>query len=122
MFPDLFQLGKRAMRRTIFALTAILLAPTTGMASVSRGELAGDSRLGAAGPAFQTLQIALRGDPALGQRGLPRGNLILAKGDQSGTGPGAGGQKAQKKGGHKGKQAEGKDNPNKQKGKDKGKS
>jgi hypothetical protein len=105
------------MRITIIALTAILLAPTAGMASVSRGELAGDSKTGDSAAAVQTPQIALRGDAALGQRGVPGGRLILAKGDQSGNGPGAGGQKGQKKGGHKGKQAEGKDNPGKGKGK-----
>ena len=101
------------MRVTVIALTAILLVPAAGMASVSRGELAG----GVAGSSVQTPQIALRGDPAIGQRGLPQGNIILAKGDQSGNGPGVGGQKGQKKGGHKGKQAEGKDNPGKAKGK-----
>ncbi len=46
---------------------------------------------------------------------VDQGFLVLAKGDQSGRGPGAGGQKGQKKGGHKGKQKEGKDNPDKEK-------
>ena len=92
------------MRSTVIALTAVLLAPTAAMASVASGELVGDSKLRAAAPG---------GDAATGQRGSSGGNLILAKGDQSGTGPGIGGQKGQKKGGHKGKQAAGKDNPGK---------
>ena len=100
------------MRSTVIALTAALLAPTAAMASVATGELVGDSKLRAAGAAIQKPQI-VPGDAAAGQRGSSRGNLILAKGDQSGTGPGVGGQKGQKKGGHKGKQAEGKDNPGK---------
>jgi len=44
----------------------------------------------------------------IGQSGLAdgsfRGNVILVKGDKSGTGPGAGGHKGQKKGGNHGKQ------------------
>ena len=101
------------MRSTVIALTAVLLAPTAAMASVASGELLGGSKLRAAGAAIQKPQIAPGGDAAAGQRGSSGGNLILAKGDQSGTGPGVGGQKGQKKGGHKGKQAEGKDNPGK---------
>jgi hypothetical protein len=105
------------MRRTIFALTAIFLAPTAAMASVAGGELVGNSELGAAAAVIQKHQTA-PGSVAIGQRGRSGGNIILAKGDQSGNGPGLGGQKAQKKGGHKGRQAEGKDNPNKQGGRD----
>ena len=97
------------MRSTVIALTAVLLAPTAAMASVASGELLGDSKLRAAGAAIQKPQV----DPVGDQRGSSGGNLILAKGDQSGSGPGVGGQKGQKKGGHKGKQAEGKDHPNK---------
>jgi hypothetical protein len=97
------------MRSTAIALTAVLLATTAAMASVASGELLG----GAAGAAIQKPQADPVGDAAAGQRGSWGGNLILAKGDQSGTGPGVGGQKGQKKGGHKGKQAEGKDHPNK---------
>jgi len=89
------------------------------MASVAGGKLVGDSELGAAGAAIHKRQIAPGGDAAIGQRRFLGGNVILAKGDQSGNGPGVGGQKGQKKGGFKGKQAEGKDNPNKQKGKNK---
>jgi hypothetical protein len=99
------------MRRTIFALTAIFLAPTAVMASVPGGGLVRDSELGAAAAAIQERQIAPGGGVAIGQRGF----LVLAKGDMSGTGLGLGGQKGQKKGGHKGKQKEGKDNPDKQK-------
>jgi hypothetical protein len=97
------------MRKTIFALTAIFLAPTAAMASVAGGELVGHSELGAAAALIQKHDIAP--GVALGQRDLSGGTIILAKGDQSGSGPGVGGQKGQKKGGHKGKQREGKDNP-----------
>ena len=96
------------MRRTIFALTAIFFAPTAVMASAAGGELAGDSELGVAAAAIQERQIA-PGSVAIGGAG----NVILAKGDQSGTGPGLGGHKGQKKGGHHGKQKEGKDNKDK---------
>ena len=105
------------MRRTIFALTVIVLAPTAVMASTSGRELVGDSELGAAGAAIQKRQIAPGGVAGSDQGNSLRGNIILARGDQSGRGPGAGGQKGQKKGGHKGKQKEGKDN--KERGKDK---
>ena len=99
------------MRRTVFALTVLFLAPTAAMASVAGGELVGNSELRAAA-VIQKYQAAPGGD-AIGQRAPLGGNIILAKGDQSGNGPGLGGQKGQKKGGHKGRQAEGKDNPNK---------
>lgn len=101
------------MRRTILALTVIFLAPTAVMASTSGRELVGDSELGAAGAAIQKRQIAPGGVAGSDQGGSLGGNVILAKGDQTGTGPGAGGQKGQKKGGHKGKQKEGKDNKDK---------
>ncbi len=111
------------MRRTFFALTAILLAPTAVMASAPGGELVGDSELGTAAATIQKRQIAPGGGVAIGQRGFSGGKVILAKGDQSGAGPGLGGQKGKKQGGHKGKQKEGKDNPEKQKdGKGKNKS
>lgn len=102
------------MRRTFFALTAILLAPTAVMASVPSGELVGNSELGTAAAAIQTRPVA-PGAGAIGQGGFSEGNVILARGDMSGNGPGLGGQKGQKRGGFKGKQKEGKDNPNKQK-------
>lgn len=106
------------MRKTIFALTVIFLAPTAVMASAApRGELIGDSELGAAAAAIQKRQIAPAGGVAIGQPGFSGGKVILAQGDMSGKGPGVGGQKGQKKGGFKGKQAKGKDNPNKGKGK-----
>lgn len=95
------------MRITSVLLTAILLAPTAAMASAVGGELVGASELGAAGAAIQKHPIALRGVAAIGQRGLGGGNVILAKGDKSGTGPGLGGHKGQKKGGGHGKQKEG---------------
>ena len=104
------------MRRTIVALTAIFLAPTAVMASVSR-ELVGDSELGVSAATFQERQIAPGDDLANGQRGF----MVLAKGDMSATGPGVGGQKGKKQGGHKGKQKEGKDNPDKGKDGSKGK-
>lgn len=104
------------MRSTIIALTAVLLAPGAAIASVASGDVVGNGKVGAAWPAIQAPQIAPSGDAAVGQRGSSGGNLILAKGDQSGSGPGVGGQKGQKKGGHKGKQAEGKDNPGKGQG------
>ncbi len=103
------------MRRTILALTVIFLAPTAVMASTSGRELVGDSEFGTAGAAIQKRQIAPGGVAGSDQGGSLGGNVILAKGDQSGTGPGAGGQKGQKKGGHKGKQKEGKDNKDKDK-------
>ena len=83
------------------------------------GELVGGSELGAAAAAIQKSQIAPASGVAIGQRGFSGGKVILAQGDMSGRGPGLGGQKGQKKGGYKGKQAKGKDNPNKAKGKDK---
>lgn len=83
------------MRKTILVLTSILLASTAA------------SALPVSGP------LVLAGVSQLGQPAIPGDSVILAKGDQSGNGPGHGGQKGQKRGGHKGKQAEGKDNPNK---------
>ncbi len=111
------QPGKRAMRRAIFALTAIFWVPTAALASVGGGDLVGNPELGAAAAVIQKHDDVAPG-VAVGQRGLSGDRIILAKGDQSGNGPGLGGQKGQKKGGHKGRQAEGKDNPNKQRGRD----
>ncbi len=105
------------MRRTVLALAVLFLAPTAAMAAVGGGELVGNSEKGSAAAVFQKYPIA-PGGVAVDQRGPSGGNIILAKGDQSGNGPGLGGQKGQKKGGHKGRQAEGKDNPNKQRGRD----
>jgi hypothetical protein len=92
------------MRRTIFAVTVSCLASTAVMASTSR-ELVGDSALGA----MQQRQMASSGLAESDQGGSLGGKVILAKGDQSGAGPGHGGQKGQKKGGGKGKQKEAKD-------------
>ena len=102
------------MRKTIFALTIFFLAPSAAMASAPSGELLGGSELGAAAAAILKGQIAPADGVAIGLSG---GRVILAQGDMSGRGPGLGGQKGQKKGGHKGKQEKGKDNPGKAKGK-----
>ena len=87
------------------------------MASVAGGPVVGNSELGAAAAVIQK-HDDVAPKAVFGQRGPSEGKIILAKGDQSGNGPGLGGQKGQKKGGHKGKQAQGKDNPNKQGGRD----
>lgn len=97
------------MRSAVFALTFIFLAPTAVMASTSSRDLVGDSALGA----IQQRQVARGGLAGSDQEGSSGANMILAKGDQSGAGPGIGGQKGQKKGGGKGKQKEGKDNKGK---------
>lgn len=89
------------MRRTILVLTAIFCAPTTVMALTAGRALVGDSELGAAGVATQQDQITPGGIAGSGHQDF----LILAKGDKSGTGPGAGGHKgahkAERKGGQK---------------------
>jgi len=92
------------MRRTIFALTVIFLAPTAAMALPAGGELVGDSELGAAGAAVQKRQILPGGVAGSDQGGFLGGKVILAKGDKTGTGGGHGGHKGQKKGGNHGKQ------------------
>jgi hypothetical protein len=100
----------------MFAAAFILLAPTAAMASVAGGNLAGNTRSGAAAEWPQELEMALTGSAANDQQGLEGLKIILARGDQSGNGPGLGGQKGQKKGGHRGKQREGKDNPGRGRG------
>lgn len=112
-----FQLGKRAMRRTIPALTAIFLGSSAALASVSGGELVGDPESGDAAAVIQK-HLTTSGSLAIGQRGLAGGNMILARGDQSGNGPGLGGQKGQRKGGNRARRSEGRDNPNKQRDRD----
>ena len=92
------------MRRTILALTVIFLAPTAVMAMTAGRELVGDPELGAAGAAIQKRQIAPGGVAGIGHRGFLARNVILAAGDKSGTGPGHGGHKGQKKAEHKGGQ------------------
>jgi len=98
-----FPIRRSAMRRAFFALPVIFLAPTAAMVLPA----AGDSELGAARNAVQQRQIAPGGIVGSDQGDL-EGKVILAKGDRTGTGPGAGGQKGQKKGsgnsGGKGKQ------------------
>jgi hypothetical protein len=88
------------MRRTIFALAVISLAPTAVMASTSGRELVKGSEFGT------TAAAVAKDVPPEGVAGSSHGgrNIILAKGDKSGTGPGAGGHKGQKKGERKGKQ------------------
>ena len=90
------------MRSTILALTVIFLAPTAVMAQV------GDLELGAAGAAIQKRQIAPGDVAGSGHGGFLGGNVILAKGDKTGTGPGRGGHKGAHKGEHKGGQKHGK--------------
>ena len=101
------------MRRTILALTVIFLAPTAVMALTAGREQVGDSELGAAAAiqkelgaaaAIQKRQIAPGDVAGSGHGGLLGGNVILAKGDKSGTGPGHGGHKGAKKGERKGGQ------------------
>jgi hypothetical protein len=105
-----FPIGRSAMRRAFFALTVIFLAPTAAMVLPAGG----DSELGAAGGAVQQRQIAPGGIVGSDQGDFLEGKLV--KGDRTGTGPGAGGQKGQRKGkgnsggkgNQKGKQPEGK--------------
>lgn len=104
------------MRKTMFAVAAILMAPTAAMASVAGGNLAGNTQFGVAAEGILGRESAPASSAATDQQGLKGGKIILAKGDQSGRGPGLGGQKGQKKGGHKGKQKEGKDNPGRGRG------
>jgi hypothetical protein len=91
------------MRRAIFAFTVLLLAP-----AVMALPVGGDPEIGAAGSAVEKRQILPGGVAGSDEGGSLWGKVILAKGDKTGTGPGAGGQKGQKKGngnsGGKGKQ------------------
>lgn len=96
------------MRRTIVALTVIFLTPTAVMALTAGGEQVGDPQLGTAATAVQERQIAPGDVAGSGHEGSSGGNVILAKGDKSGTGPGHGGHKGAKKGEHKGGQKHGK--------------
>ena len=103
------------MRRMVFVLTAVFMAPTAVIASATNGVLTTETKSDGARPVIQNYQIALVGSALFGQPGASVDSVILVKGDQSGNGPGAGGHKGQKKGGHHGKQKEGKDNPDKKK-------
>jgi hypothetical protein len=85
------------MRRTILGLMAMFLAPTAVMAMTAAPELAGDSARSVAP------QIA-RSVAGIDHGGLSAGNVILAMGDKSGTGPGKGGHKGQHKAENKGGQ------------------
>lgn len=85
------------MRQAILALTiSSSLVPTMVMASTAGGELVRNSEFGV----IQQSQAPSRDMAAT----RPVGSVILAKGDKSGTGPGRGGHKGQKKGGHHGGQ------------------
>jgi hypothetical protein len=57
--------------------------------ALTPGPVVGDSELGAAGAAIQQGQIAPGGIAGSGHERFLGGNVILAKGDQSGTGQGA---------------------------------
>jgi hypothetical protein len=92
------------MRRTILALTAIFCAPTAVMALTPGRAL----ELGAARAALQRGEIAPGGIAGSDHEGLMGGIVILAKGDQSGTGPGKGGHKGAHKAEGKGGQPESK--------------
>lgn len=92
------------MRRTILALSVIFFAPTAVMALTAGREQVGDPELGAAGTAIQKRQIAPGHVAGSGNGDFLEGNVILAKGDKSGTGPGRGGHKGAKKGERKGGQ------------------
>lgn len=92
------------MRKTILALTVIFLAPTAVMASTSGRELVKDSDLGAAAAAIEKVPVAPEGVAGSDHGGR---NVILAKGDKTGTGPGHGGHKGQHKGEKKGGQEHG---------------
>ena len=88
------------MRRTIFALTIVFLAPTAVMASTATGELVG-------GAAVRERPIHTGGVAGNAQGGSSGDNVILAMGDKTGTGPGHGGHKGAKKGERKGGQKHG---------------
>ena len=91
------------MRRLILALTAIFLAPTAVIALTAGAGLVGDPESGAGGGAIKERQIPSGGVSGGGQGGFLRGNeIILAKGDMTGTGEGKGGHKGKMKGGNKG--------------------
>jgi hypothetical protein len=94
------------MRRTILVLTIIFCVPTAVMALTAGRALVGDSESRLAGPAIQQGQIAPGGIAGSGHDGFLGGNVILAKGDQSGSGPGKGGHKGAHKAEGKGGQAE----------------
>jgi hypothetical protein len=94
------------MRRTILVLAVSFCASTAVMAMPGR-TLVGNSE-SASGAATVKGQIAPVGVVGSSDEGFVRGNVILAKGDQSGTGPGAGGHKGKKMGEGKGGQPESK--------------
>ena len=93
------------MRSITFALTALTAVSILALTAMAGGTLVGST---------DTTQNGIHSGGVAGsdEGGLLGGKVILAKGDRTGTGPGAGGQKGQKKGngnsGGKGKQKQGK--------------
>jgi len=98
------------MRRTILVLTIVSCVPTAVMALTAGRAIVG-------GPAIQQGQIAPGGIVGSGQDRFLGGKVILAKGDQSGSGPGKGGHKGAHKAEGKGGQPEGKAHKGGNKGK-----
>jgi hypothetical protein len=90
------------MRKIILALAVTFVAPTALTALPATG----DSQFGAAGGTIQQRQTLPGGVAGSDQGDFLGGKVILAKGDKTGTGPGAGGHKGEKKGGKHGKQHE----------------
>ncbi|TMJ65240.1 MAG: hypothetical protein E6G91_21365 [Alphaproteobacteria bacterium] len=78
------------MRSKIVVLTVVSCAATAVMAATPAQPLFGDRALAAAGATNPTGHIDANGSF--------RGNMILIKGDKTGTGPGAGGHKGKKEG------------------------
>jgi hypothetical protein len=95
------------MRRAILVLAVSFCASTAVMAMPGR-TLVGHSESQASGAATVEGQIAPAGIVGSSDEGFLRGNVILAKGDQSGTGPGNVGHKGAHKGEGKGGQPESK--------------
>lgn|SRR5947209_7656845 len=88
------------MRKILLALAVTLGASTASMALSP----VGGSEFGVARGVVQDRQTLPGGLAGTDQGNFLGGKVILAKGDKSGTGPGAGGHKGQKKGGGHGKQ------------------
>lgn len=99
------------MMKALLALTVSVVASTAAVASTS-GDLAGRPTLAT----NHQIQTAPGGFTESKMDRSSEGRIILAKGDESASGPGLGGQKGKKMGGGKGKQKEGKFNKGKGKG------
>lgn len=89
------------MRRTILVVTLVALAPTAVMALTPARLIPGEAAPNLTGEANITGLAGTAHPESF------RGNVILAKGDKSGTGPGAGGHKGAHKGEKKGGQEHG---------------